>query len=258
MIMAKKKVDPQELSVEERLKALYRLQTIVSEIDRIRTVRGELPIEVQELEDEIEGRNTRRQRFERDIETRNHYIKERKRMITQSQELVGKYTQQLDGVRNNREYDALSKEIEYQNLEIQFSEKKINEDLYAIKRLTEELEELIEDTKGRIQDLETKKGELDEIIQETREDEERLREEAKQIEAIIEPRLLNAFKRLRHASRNGLAVASIDRDACTGCFNKIPPQHQLDVKLHKKVIVCEYCGRILVDPEMAQSVDAKK
>ncbi len=258
MIMAKKKVDPQELSVEERLKALYRLQTIVSEIDRIRTVRGELPIEVQELEDEIEGRNTRRQRFERDIETRNHYIKERKRMITQSQELVEKYTQQLDGVRNNREYDALSKEIEYQNLEIQFSEKKINEDLYAIKRLTEELEELIEDTKGRIQDLETKKGELDEIIQETREDEERLREEAKQIEAIIEPRLLNAFKRLRHASRNGLAVASIDRDACTGCFNKIPPQHQLDVKLHKKVIVCEYCGRILVDPEMAQSVDAKK
>lgn len=250
--MTPKKVDSQELTIEQRLRALYKLQTLVSEIDRIRTVRGELPLEVQELEDEIEGRHTRQRKSEEEIENRKRFISERRRMIASAQELLERYKQQLDGVRNNREYDALSKEIEYQNLEIQFSEKKMGEDQAAIEQIMEELKTLEEETEGRIQDLETKKSELDEIIQETREEEERLRQLAKELEERIEPRLLNAFKRLRKAARNGLAVATIDREACTGCFNRIPPQHQLDIKLRKKVIVCEYCGRILVDPEMAQ------
>ena len=254
----KKKGAAQELTVEEKLVVLYNLQTNVSEIDRIRTVRGELPLEVQELEDEIEGRNTRKQKFEHEIANRKRYINERKQMILKSQELIDRYNEQLKTVRNNREYDALSKEVEYQNLEVQFSEKKIAEDQMAISQIEEDLHALEEDTAGRLEDLHTKQHELDEIVQETRDEEEKLRAQAKELEEKIEPRLLSAFKRLRKASRNGLAVATIDREACTGCFNKIPPQRQLDVKLRKKIIVCEYCGRILVDPEMANEIEGFK
>lgn len=160
-------------------------------------------------------------------------------------------------MRNNREYDALTKEIEYQNLEIQFSEKKISEDQASIAQLTEQLARLDEETEGRQLDLDQKRKELEEIVSETKQDEERLRMEAKEIEELIEPRLLAAFKRTRKASRNGLSVVRIEREACAGCFNKIPPQRQLDVKLRKKIIVCEYCGRILVDPEMAEEIDKK-
>lgn len=255
--MAKKKAEAKEFTVEEKLEALYRLQTVVSEIDRIRTIRGELPIEVQELEDEIEGRKTRRARYSSDIDQLNKYIADRKQMVAQSQELIEKYTKQLDEVRNNREYDALTKEIEYQNLEIQFSEKKMNEDRATIAQITEHMARLDEETEGRQLDLDQKRAELEEIISETKQDEERLRMEAKEIEEVIEPRLLTAFKRTRKASRNGLSVVRIEREACAGCFNKIPPQRQLDVKLRKKIIVCEYCGRILVDPEMAEEIDKK-
>ena len=255
--MAKKKAEAKEFTVEEKLEALYKLQTVVSEIDRIRTIRGELPIEVQELEDEIEGRKTRKAKYSSEIEQLNKYITDRKHMISQSQELIEKYTKQLDEVRNNREYDALTKEIEYQNLEIQFSEKKISEDQASIAQLTEQLARLDEETEGRQLDLDQKRKELEEIVSETKQDEERLRMEAKEIEELIEPRLLTAFKRTRKASRNGLSVVRIQREACAGCFNKIPPQRQLDVKLRKKIIVCEYCGRILVDPEMAEEIDKK-
>ena len=256
--MAKKKVEEKEFTVEEKLATLYQLQSIVSEIDRIRTIRGELPIEVEELEDEIEGKKTRKQKYESEITHLKKYINDRKSAIQKSQDLIQRYTEQLDTVRNNREYDALSKEIEFQTLEIQFCDKKISEDQLTIKRLTEELALLDEETEGRMIDLDNKRKELDEIIQETKQEEEKLRKNAKDLENKIEPRLLTAFKRTRKASRNGLSVVTIEREACNGCFNKIPPQRQLDVKLHKKIIVCEYCGRILVDPEMAQEIDAKR
>ncbi len=255
--MAKKKADVKEYTVEEKLASLYKLQTVVSEIDRIRTIRGELPIEVQELEDEIEGRKTRRAKFEAEIEQLNRYIADRKIMIKEARELIERYSAQLESVRNNREYDALTKEVEYQNLEIQFCEKKISEDQASIKQITDHLAHLIEETEGRQQDLAQKQEELNEIISETKQDEEQLRMVAKEIEERIEPRLLTAFKRTRKASRNGLAVVRIEREACAGCFNKIPPQRQLDVKFRKKIIVCEYCGRILIDPEMAEEIDIK-
>lgn len=256
--MAKKKVDPQDVSVEEKLATLYKLQAVMSEVDRIRTIRGELPIEVQELEDEIEGRKTRKQKYEAQIETLNHYISERKHRVEESKALIERYNQQLESVRNNREYEALQKEVEYQTLEIQFSEKKINEDKESIEQLKTTLATLEEDTEGRMQDLENKRQELDAIVAETKQDEEQLLKEAARLEELIDPRILAAFKRTRKASRNGLAVVSIDREACTGCFNRIPPQRQLDVKLRKKVIVCEYCGRILVDPEMVEEIDGGK
>lgn len=254
--MAKKKVEVTDYTVEEKLEALYKLQLVVSEIDRIRTFRGELPLEVQELEDEIEGRKTRRTKLESEIEQLNRYITERKHKIAEAQDIIAQVTKQLEDIRNNREYDALNKEIEFQNLEIQFCEKKITEDKISIEQITEVLNQLNAEIVERQAVLDEKQSELNEIIAETKQDEERLRMEAKEIEERIEPRLLTAFKRTRKASRNGLSVVTIEREACAGCFNKIPPQRQLDVKLRKKIIVCEYCGRILVDPEMADQIDS--
>ena len=240
-----------EYTVEEKLKTLYDLQTILSEIDRIKTLRGELPLEVQDLEDEIAGLETRIKNFHTEIEDLKAAVSAKKVEIQNAQTLIEKYTKQQDNVRNNREFDFLSKEIEYQTLEIQLCEKRINEFIAAQEAKSNEVaasEEILQD---RQHILNEKKSELDEIVSETKQDEEKLREKAKKLENKVEPRLLSAFKRIRKNARNGLAVVYIQRDSCGGCFNHIPPQRQLDIKMRKKIIVCEYCGRIMIDPELA-------
>jgi predicted nucleic acid-binding Zn-ribbon protein len=240
-----------EQSVEEKLRSLYRLQTMLSEIDRIKTLRGELPLEVQDLEDEIAGLETRIQNIEEDIKRLQEEIASRRNDIDNAQNLIAKYTNQQENVKNNREYDFLSKEIEFQNLEIELCEKKIREADDRINGKYAEEQQARFNLQDRQEDLVNKKNELEEIVAETKQEEETLREESKELETQIEPRLLQAFKRIRRNARNGLAVVYIQRDACGGCFNKIPPQRQLDVKLRKKIIVCEYCGRIMIDPELA-------
>ena len=247
--MAKK--DPSELSVEERLKTLYQLQTALSAIDEKRALRGELPLEVQDLEDEIEGLTTRVEKISSDIAEYQKAISQKKGEIADAEASVERYKAQLNEVKNNREYDTLSKEIEFQTLEIELCNKKIREANNKIadkQREQEASEALIAERQG---DLEVKKNELEEIMEETRVEEEKLKEQVKALEAKIEGRLLTSFKRIRKNARNGLGIVYVQRDACGGCFNKIPPQRQLDIKMHKKIIVCEYCGRIMIDPELA-------
>ena len=239
------------MSVEEKLKALYQLQTTLSSIDEKRAIRGELPLEVDELEDEIIGLNTRVERIEAEIQEFQDAIAQRKQEIAVAEQSIERYKHQLDEVRNNREYDTLSKEIEFQELEVQLCNKRIREAMVKIDEKKQDLEKNKEIIKDRNITLEEKKGELDEIIAETRTEEDRLKLKAKELEVKIEPRLLTSFKRIRKNARNGLGVVYVQRDACGGCFNKIPPQRQLDIKMHKKIIVCEYCGRIMIDPELA-------
>ena len=247
--MAKK--DPIELSVEEKLKTLYQLQTSLSEIDEKRALRGELPLEVQDLEDEIAGLTLRIDKIEQEIREFQTAVTQKRVEMDQAQKSIERYQKQLDEVKNNREYDTLTKEIEYQSLEIELCEKKIKEALIKIEEKTHALEEGRENIKERQEDLKHKRSELNEIVQETREEEEKLRERIAELETKIEPRLLSSFKRIRKNARNGLGIVYVQRDACGGCFNKIPPQRQLDIKMHKKVIVCEYCGRIMIDPDLA-------
>ena len=249
--MAKKKENPAEMPVEERLKNLFQLQTILTEIDRIRTLRGELPLEVEDLEDTIEGLKTRISKTEAEISDLRAKINEYKGKIELANSQLATYKEQMDNVRNNREYDLLNKEIEFQTLEIELCNKRIREAQTLERGRAEALARSQEELDGRMQDLEVKKNELDEIVAETKADEEKLREKAKNLETLIEPRLLQSFKRIRKNSRNGLGIVYVQRDACGGCFAKIPPQRQLDVRMRKKVIVCEYCGRILIDPELA-------
>lgn len=250
MATDKTKVE-KEYTVEEKLKTLYELQTMVSEIDRIKTLRGELPLEVQDLEDEIMGLETRVKNLHADIDASKEAIAMKKQEIQNANVLIEKYTAQQDNVRNNKEFDFLTKEIEYQNLEIEHCEKLIKEFSAQEKIKTEDVESCQQVLEDRTHDLNEKKSELEEIVAETKQDEEKLRERAKKLEAHVEPRLLSAFKRIRKNARNGLAVVYIQRDACGGCFNKIPPQRQMDIKLRKKIIVCEYCGRVIIDPELA-------
>ena len=240
-----------DMSVEQKLKNLYSLQTKLSEIDEIKTLRGELPLEVQDLEDEIEGLSHRLHKYEEEIEHIKGDIAHKHESIKEAQEMMTRYQSQLDDVRNNREYDNLSKEIEFQSLEIELLRKKINDAERLINLKTGDLEKGRAALESRQQDLDQKKAELDEIVADTKADEEKLREKAKAIETTIEPRLLTAFKRIRQSSRNGLGIVYVQRDACGGCFNKIPPQRQLDIRMRKKIIVCEYCGRIMIDPKLA-------
>ena len=249
--MAKKKENPSEMPVEERLKNLFQLQTILTEIDRIRTLRGELPLEVEDLEDTIEGLKTRISKTKAEITDLQSKINEYRGKIEQANAQLTTYNEQINNVRNNREYDLLNKEIEFQTLEVELCTKRIREAQMQEKGRQEFLTKNKEDLDGRLQDLEVKKNELDEIVAETKADEEKLREKAKNLETLIEPRLLQSFKRIRKNCRNGLGIVYVQRDACGGCFAKIPPQRQLDVRMRKKVIVCEYCGRILIDPELA-------
>ena len=247
--MAKKEI--LELTEEEKLKTLYELQTTLSAIDEKRALRGELPLEVQDLEDEIVGLNTRMEKIENEINEFQYAVSQKKSEIEQAQESVERYQKQLDEVKNNREYDTLTKEIEFQNLEIELCKKKIKDAVIKIDERHRDLKHAQELLADRNVALKQKKGELDEIMQETREEEEALKAKASELEDKIEERLLASFKRIRKNARNGLGIVYVQRDACGGCFNKIPPQRQLDIKMHKKIIVCEYCGRILIDPELA-------
>lgn len=250
--MAKKKETvATDMSVEEKLKNLYQLQLMLSEIDKIRILRGELPLEVEDLEDEIEGLKTRIENTRRDADELRSRINEMKTKIDLATQQLAKYQEQLNNVANNREYDLINKEIEFQQLEVELCNKRIREASAQEKSKEEYLEKNQQILDGRTQDLEIKKNELDEIITETKAEEEKLREKSKNIELSIEPRLLQAFKRIRKNSRNGLGIVYVQRDACGGCFAKIPPQRQLDVRMRKKIIVCEYCGRILIDPDLA-------
>lgn len=250
--MAKEaKNEPKELTVEQKLKALYQLQTMLSEIDKIKTLRGELPLEVQDLEDEVAGLNTRIEKIKVEISELKSSIAAKKIEIEAAKASVEKYKSQQENVRNNREFDFLSKEIEFQTLEIELCEKRIKEFTADEKAKSEEVANSIEVLEEREKDLSVKKNELDEIISETKQEEEKLREKAKVLETTIEPRLLQAFKRIRKNSRNGLGIVYVQRDACGGCFNKIPPQRQMDIRMRKKIIVCEYCGRVMIDPELA-------
>lgn len=242
----------QSLSVEQRLKSLYDLQTTLTQIDRIRTVRGELPLEVNDLEDEIEGLRTRIDNYKTEIEEVRRKSAADKEKINEAKAKIETYKTQLDNVRNNREFDLLSKEIEFQSLEIELSEKHINEFARVIDNKNADITATEETLLDRTHILKEKKEELDEIISETKQDEERLREKAREIEnGIDDQRLLTAFKRIRKNARNGLGIVYIQRNACGGCFNRIPPQRQMEIKMHKKVIVCEYCGRIMIDPDLA-------
>lgn len=256
--MAKEaKKDINDYSVEERLKHLYELQVKLSAIDRIKTLRGELPLEVQDLEDEIAGLTTRIEKIKADMAMLKDNINAQKGKIAESNAQIAKYQEQQNNVKNSREFDFLTKEVEYQTLEVELCEKKIKEFTAEEAAKSEELQRSMTAVDERSKDLEVKKKELDEIVAETKQEEEKLRDEVKELESKIEPRLLQAFKKIRKNSHNGLGIVDVQRGACGGCFNKIPPQRQLDIRMRKKIIVCEYCGRIMIDPELAAEVEDK-
>jgi predicted nucleic acid-binding Zn-ribbon protein len=248
--MAEKKskvVDVHELPIEEKLNALYQLQLVHSEIDKINILRGELPLEVQDLEDEMAGLNTRIKNFQDEIKQLETAVSNKKNEIVNAQNLIKKYQEQQNNVRNNREFESLAKEIEFQTLEIELCEKRIRE----FSAQNADKQEAINSAKTLVEDREAdlkgKKKELSDITSDTEKEEKQLQKKAAETEAMIEPRLMNAYKRIRTNMRNGLAVVTVQRDACGGCYANIPPQRQLDIRSRKKVIVCEYCGRILVD-----------
>jgi len=241
--------------IEKKLIALYSLQKIDSQIDKIRVIRGELPLEVQDLEDEIVGLETRVQKYEAEITDIEASIAEKGNQIKESQDLIKKYKDQQMNIRNNREYDSITKELEFQDLEIQLCEKRIKEGIARRDAKLIEVEKAKNQLVERQKDLEAKKSELDEIVSETEKEEVDMMERSKVHEANIEERLLAAYKRIRGNARNGLAVVPVERDACGGCFSKIPPQRQLDIKSSKKIIVCEYCGRILVDDSIVEAAE---
>jgi hypothetical protein len=240
----KEKIDA---SIEGKLKSLYELQLIDSKIDRLRTVRGELPLEVSDLEDTVAGLETRLTNVTEEVAELENQLNEKKQAIKDFQANIKKYEAQQGKVRNNREYDAITKEIEFQNLEIQLAEKRMKEAKAAIVIKSELLEKSRVEFEERGKDLKATKRVLEEIIAETEKDEKELLVESDKAAAGIEDRLLNAYRRIRGNTRNGLAVVAVERDACGGCYNKIPPQRQLDIRLNKKIIVCEHCGRVLVD-----------
>ncbi len=254
MAKAKKSAEVAEMSVAEKLKALYDLQLVDTAIDKIRILRGELPLEVEDLEDEIEGLQTRVSKFDDDIESLEKSINGKKQEISNAQELTKKYVEQQNNVRNNREYDSLSKEIEFQTLEIELCEKRIREFTVQIDEKKVVIGESTSVLDERKLDLDNKNKELDDIVEDTKKDENLMEKKSSNLEAIIEERLTSAYKKIRGNARNGLAVVPVERDACGGCFNKIPPQRQLDIASRKKIIVCEYCGRILVDAKISEEV----
>jgi uncharacterized protein len=238
-----------ESTVANKLEALMRLQTIDSQLDEIRRVRGDLPEEVRDLEDEIAGYEVRVNKFDEEIQAINDNIAARKQAIKDSENLIRKYEDQQSNVRNNREYDAITKEIELQRLEIQISEKKIKEGYYQIEQKNNEIAGTKQKLDERRKDLASKNGELQVIISESEEEERGLMQEREEAIKNIEDRLLMAYTRIRQNVRNGLAVVTVKRDACGGCFNTVPPQRQSDIASHKKIIVCEHCGRIFADVE---------
>jgi hypothetical protein len=246
--MAKKKTDAKaaEITMEQKLKYLYDLQMVDNEINKIKILRGELPLEVGDLEDELAGLSTRIEKLEEEVSKLDTSISNKKNEIIQSQELIKKYQEQQNNVRNNREYDSLSKEIEFQTLEIQLSEKRIREFSTELESKKESIASSKQNFEERNGDLELKRNELNNIVSETQVEESKLGDKLIEIETNIDERYLIAYKRIKSNARNGLAVVTVQRNACGGCFNKIPPQRQADIRLNKRIIVCEYCGRILV------------
>jgi predicted nucleic acid-binding Zn-ribbon protein len=256
--MAKKEATAtKDLTVEQKLRALYDLQLVDSRIDKIKTIRGELPLEVVDLEDEIAGLDTRVQKQKQELTSLENEIVGKKAAIKESQALIKKYEAQQTNVRNNREFDSLAKEMEFQNLEIQLAEKRIKEFKFKIEGVKAAIDELTAKYDDRKNDLKHKKSELDDIIEETKKEEESLQALSNDFEKNIEERYLSAYKRIRHNSFNGMAVVAVERDSCGGCFNKIPPQRQLDIAQRKKIIVCEHCGRVLVDLVLASEESEK-
>lgn len=241
-----------ELTVAEKLDGLHSLQLIDSEIDRIRIIRGELPLEVQDLEDELEGLDTRIEKINDEIKKLDTGIADFKNANKDAETAIAKYKEQQNNVRNNREFESITKEIEYQELEIKLNEKKGKEYKFSITNKKEVLSEAEERRNFRAEDLKSKKSELDEIVAETQAQEEKLMKKSKSSLKKMDDRLSTAYTRLRSSVKNGLAVVRVDRDSCGGCFNKIPPQRQLDIQSKKKVIVCEHCGRVLVPVEDAE------
>ena len=249
--MAKKKTST--VSVEDRLKALYQLQMIDSEVDKIRIVRGELPLEIEDLEDLIGGLQTRLEKLNSELDAINNEILTKKNANLDAEALVKRYEKQLKNIKNNREFSSLTKELEYKGLEIQLNEKHISEFQAKVLHKEEVINELKSQISDREDELSLKNKELSAIINETEKEEKALLKKSEKAQAVIEERILSAYNRIRGKVRNGLAVVSVDRDACGGCFNQIPPQRQLDIQMHKKVIVCEHCGRILVDSNILES-----
>ena len=248
-----KKTAEADYSMQEKILALYELQKIDSKIDGINTVKGELPLEVQDLEDEMAGLKTRIENVNAEVEELNALTKQRKREIDQARIQIGNYKEQQNNVRNNREYDAITKEIEYQELEIELAEKRLKEYAAGIRGKKAQLEEAEAAAAERGSDLEAKRAELEGIEAETAPRVAEYTAQAEMAKERIDERLLAAYERIRRNVRNGLAVVTVRRDACGGCFNRIPPQRQVDIRQGKKIIVCEYCGRILVaDPEVAE------
>ncbi|MBR1851059.1 MAG: hypothetical protein IJ789_06765 [Bacteroidales bacterium] len=243
-----------DVAVEQRLVALYTLQSIDSEIDKIKIIRGELPQAIEDLEDEIAGLNTRIDNFKNTIAETRQAIATHKNEIAEHEEMISKYQKQQENVRNNREFESLNKEIEFQQLEIQLCERKNREGEAKIGEMETHIADAKQLVEYRLKELAAKREELTDIIAETEKDEERLMAKSHEQEQYFtgsDERYLNAYRRIRNAARNGLAVVTIDRDSCGGCFSNIPPQRQLEIKMHKKVIVCEHCGRILVDDDIA-------
>jgi predicted nucleic acid-binding Zn-ribbon protein len=245
-----------EQTVEQKLEALYELQTIHTKIDKIRQTRGELPMEVADLEDDVAGLETRIQKIKTDLDDLEDSIVNRKNMIKESLALVKKYETQQNNVKNNREFDAIAKEIEIQGLDVLVCEKKIKEVQFEINNKTEVYDKALTDLEERKSDLEIKKAELATITSETEKEEQFLVKDADKAEEKIDARLKIAYNRLRGNFKNGLAVVTIERDSCSGCFNQIPPQRQSDIRQRKKIIVCEHCGRILVDETMSEDIKA--
>lgn len=253
--MAKKKTkeaNTAEISMEQKLKYLFDLQSVDSEINKIKILRGELPLEIQDLEDELTGLSTRIEKSQGEVAELDQAIANKKNEIVASEALITKYKDQQNNVRNNREYDSLSKEIEFQTLEIQLSQKRIGEFTIQVDKKNITVKASQQVFEERTGDLNQKKDELDSIVSETQVEEDKLENKVKEIESFIDERYLTAYRRIKSNARNGLAVVTVQRNACGGCYNKIPPQRQVDIRTHKKVIVCEYCGRILVDEALSE------
>tara|TARA_B100000902_G_scaffold71178_1_gene76724 strand:+ start:1790 stop:2542 length:753 start_codon:yes stop_codon:yes gene_type:complete len=238
------------ISVEEKLKALFELQVIDSSIDRIRIIRGELPLEIKDLEDSIEGLNIRLEKFNIELDQLKEKIVENKNSVILANEAIKKYEKQLKNIKNNREFNSLTKEVEFQNLEIQLADKHKIQHEASILQKQEIINACQMQIDEKISELKIKKKELDAIVKETEKEETTLLKKLNKAEKVIDEKILNGYKRIRTQVANGLAVVSVERDACGGCFSQIPPQRQLDIQMHKKVIVCEHCGRIMVDAEM--------
>lgn len=254
--MAENKTD-KENTVETRLKALFQLQTLLSEIDKIRILRGELPYEVRDLEDAIAGLEARITKYQDEIEDLKASVNYFKGEIQDRQAKIAKYKEQSNNVRNNREFTFLEKEIEFESLEIQLREKKINEAIAKQNEKSEEIESFREQIADQQHILAEKREELESIVNETKQREEEIRMEAKELESKIDDYTLKAFKRIRGNARNGLGIVTVQRNACGGCFNRIPPQRQLEIRMHKKIIPCEYCGRIMIDGVLAGVEEAE-